>query len=1062
MSPRSRLLAPALVALSVATRELSPQGVTSAALHGRIVQVDGTPIDRAVVTLTLTASGARWQVVTDATGRYFVEHAQVGGPYVIEARALGFKPAGQNGVWLSLGRRYPADFVLEPSVVELPEVTVSASVDQLLNAGRTGPGHFVSEAELAALPNLARDVSVAAALGPLVALRPLGGISIGGQNQGFNNLQVDGGVNADLYLGRTPGGASPSGALPEVLPHAISLETVSEFQVLAAPFDVRLGSFAGGLLNAVTKSGTNAFHGSVFGFLQDGSLTARDAAGNRPDLASWQFGGTLSGPIVRDRVHFFLNADLQQRVVPDVGFLVVADTVSGADLRKAGVSYASALRFQQILRDSFSLDPGSLGPSDGHLPAQDLFGKITMQVGANGHLELSHHYAQGDRRDFIDTGRANNIYALSSVAGRSVSTVHTSRLIWNTLVGGRAQNELILSYEHLLDTCRPNATFPWIQVRVGSATLVAGPNSVCPTTAVNQNALEATENLTIGGGRHVVTLGSHGELLHFHDPLVQVSAGRWLFDSLGALAQRLASHYDRGLGSATRPSGADFRVFALGLYAQDRWAPIPRLAFTAGLRLDVPFLPDPVATNQALVTALGFDTGRLPSGNVSWSPRLGINYDVRGDGTAFLRGGIGLFSGPPPYRWLGNAYRESGDETVVFCNPRDGVPQFDPINQPGICPKGGGRSPRISFFDPGLKLPQNLKLALGIDRRFPSGVVATMDVLYTRSVHQIYVSDANLGAPTGAAVGEGGRPLYGSLEATTGRASPVWRNISLGEVYRVSNRDGDESVSLSTQVRKRFGETLALYAAYAYSRVQDRMSWVNFPARANFSNTPLDGTLDDRSLRPSFFETPHKLSVAATLSLPYRVQLSLLYQGASQPPYSYVIEGDANADGIGGPGSLLNDIVYVPRHLADISIDGNGPAPGFGTAAQQDSVYALLDGFISTEPCLREQRGRIMTRNSCRNGWLGSLNARLTTTVPLARGQRLEITADVLNVPNLINSRWGHYLDVTTGPSVKMLTLKGWDAANARGIYQLALPARGVPDVLASRWRVQIGARYAF
>ncbi|OLD60790.1 MAG: hypothetical protein AUI33_15210 [Ignavibacteria bacterium 13_1_40CM_2_61_4] len=494
-------------------------------------------------------------------------------------------------------------------------------------------------------------------------------------------------------------------------------------------------------------------------------------------------------------------------------------------------------------------------------------------------------------------------------------------------------------------------------------------------------------------------------------------------------------------------------MFGLGLYAQDRWAPTSRLTLTAGLRLDVPFLPDAPATNQAFVTALGFDTGRLPSGNVQWSPRVGVNYDLRGDGAALLRGGIGLFSGPPPYRWLGNAYRETGDETVVFCNRPD-VPPFDPINQPETCPSGSGTSPRISFFDPDLRLPQNLKLALGIDRRFPSGVVATIDFLYTRAVHQLYVSDANLGAPTGAAAGEGGRPLYGTISGTTTATlvtRPAWRDTSFGEkeIYRVSNRGGDHSFSLWAQARKRFGETLALYAAYAYSRALDRMSWVNFPARANFSNTPLDGTLDDRRLRPSFFETPHKLSLSATLNLPYRVQFSLLYLGASQPPYTYVIEGDANADGIGGPGSLLNDIVYVPRNASDITLV---PA----------SDSAQLQAFIEQQRCLREQRGRIMARNSCRNAWLGALNARLATTVPVAGGQRLEIIADIFNVPNLISSRWGRYWDTTTGPSVRMLRLRGWDATNARGIYQLALPARGVPDVVASRWRLQLGARYDF
>jgi hypothetical protein len=870
-------------------------------------------------------------------------------------------------------------------------------------------------------------------------------------------------VNADLYLGRTPGGASPSGALPEVLPHALSLETVSEFQVLAAPFDVRLGNFAGGLLNAVTKSGTNVVHGSAFAFLQEGTLMAKDPAGNRPDFATWQLGGTLSGPIVHDRVHFFLNADLQQRVVPDVGFLVAADSLDSADVRKTGVTYTNAVRFQQILRDSFALQPGSLRAPDGHLPAQDVFAKITMQLGVNGHLELSHHYAHGDRREFIDTGRANRIYALSSVAGRSLSTAHTSRLIWSALAGGRAQNELILSYERLMDSCRPNAAFPLIQVRVGSGTLMAGPNSVCPTTDVRQNVVEITENLTIGAGPHLLTVGAHAELLHFQDPLVQVSAGRWLFGNLDSLAAGLASHYDRGLGSSARPPGAAFGAFGLGLYAQDRWAPTARLTLTAGLRLDVPFLLDAVPTNQGLAAALGFDTGRLPSGNALWSPRLGMNYDLAGDGAAFLRGGIGLFSGPPPYRWLGNAYRESGDETVVFCNPRDSVPPFTPHSQPGQCLRTRGTSPRISFLDPGLKVPQNLKLALGIDRRFPSGVVATVDVLYNRAIHEIYVSDANLGAPTGAAVGEGGRPLYGTISPTL-VTNPAWRDTSFGgkEVYRVSNRDGDNGLSLSGQVRKRFGATLALFAAYAYSRTQDLMSWVNFPARANFSNTPLDGTLDDRRLRPSLFETPHRLALTATLNFPHQVELSFIYLGASQPPYTYVIEGDANADGIGGPGSQSNDIVYVPRGRADITVDGNGSAAGVGTIAQQDSVYVLLDAFIQGQQCLREQRGRIMARNSCRNGWLGSLNARLTTTVARAGDQRLEIVADLFNVPNLISSGWGRYFDSTNGPSVRMLTLRGWDTTNGRGIYEVALPPRGVPDVVASRWRVQLGARYFF
>ena len=1036
-----------LLALSFVA-PLCAQGITSAALQGRVLQTDSSPISGAVVSAILPASGAHWQVVTDAAGRYFFENVRVGGPYVIQASALGFKPQSFDGIVLALGQRHRADFALPPLALELPALTIRVTVDPLVNSGRTGPVHIVSDAELAALPNLARDLNVAAALDPLAVLRPLGGISVGGQNQGYNGLQVDGGLNADPYFGRAPGGAYPSGSFPEVLPHAISLETVSEFQVLSAPFDVRLGNFAAGLLNAVTKSGTNTLHGSGFTFVQDGRLTA-GGPGGRTAFTSSQFGGTLSGPIVRNRVHFFVNADLQQLIVPDPGPL----PLQGG---RTAVSESSAVRFQRILADTFGLQPGTVGPSEGHLPAQDIFGKISVQLGASGHLEISHRYAHGDRRDFVDAGRTFDTTSLSSVAGRSRSTVNTSRLIWSAPLRGRAQNEVIVSYQRLLDTCQPNGPFPFIQVSADGGFLIAGSNSVCPTTAVRQNALEVTENLTISTGAHLVTVGVHGEMLHFRDPLVQVSAGRWFFANLDSLTTGGAYHYDRGLPGPT--PGATFHAAGLGVYAQDRWLPSERLTLTVGLRADIPFLPDAGFTNPSVLSRLSVNTGRLPSGNVLWSPRLGLNYDLTGSGIAFLRGGIGLFSGPPPYRWLGNGYRDGGEEKVVNCNDPD-VPAFrkpfEPASQPLTCPSTRGATPRISFFDPGLKLPQNLKLAFGVDRHFPGGVTVTIDLLYTRAIHQIYVSEANLGAPIAVALGEGGRPMYGTVNAK-GIAKPLFRDTTFAKIFRVSNRRGDHSISGSVQARKRFGTIGTLYAAYALSRARDRMSLINLPTRANFSNTPVDGTLEDRRLAPSFFETPQEIAVSATVELAHRVQLSLLYQGASQPAYTYVIDGDANADRLGGGGSLFNDIVYVPRDRSDITLRmaDSTPAP--------PAEYARLQNFIAQQPCLEKQRGRIMGRNSCRNGWLGSVNARLGTTVALRGGRYLEITADIFNLPNLIEPRWGLYRDVTTGPSVPMLKLVGWDPGNLRGVYQLELPKRGVVEDAASRWRMQLGARYAF
>lgn len=1031
----------ALLALSVLAHPLRAQGVTSAAMQGRVLGSDGSAVSGAVVRVTSMSSGASWQVGTDAAGRYFLEHVAPGGPYTADVRRIGFTPGRREGITLGLGQRLHADFILVPVIRSLDTVVIATRVDPFSNAGRTGPEHIVSEEELRALPNFSRDLSVVAGLAPLAVLRPLGGISVGAQNQGFNSLQVDGGVHADLYLGRSPGGASPSGALPEVLPHSMSIETVGEFQVLAAPFDVRFGNFAGGLLNAVTKSGTNRRQASIFAFVQDGSLAGRNAAGRRSNFTTWQFGGTASGPVVRDRVHFFANADLQERVVPDPGPWLVEP---GAP----GITENDLAEFERIL-GKHGLNGGTR-ISDGRLPAQDLFAKITAQLNARNRLEISQHYAHGRREGFMDAGRTPDSVGLSSVAGLSRSTAQTSRLIWNALLRDRVQSEVILSYERLRDSCTPNETFPLVQVKVGRAGLVAGPNSVCPTTDVDQNALEMTGNLTVGTGSHLLTLGAHAQLLHFRDPLLQVSAGRWDFLSLRDFETGTAVHYDRGLPAPPpRSAGVDFGVMTLGGYAQDRWTPSARVALTLGLRVDLPIMRDSARTNPDLLDR-GIDTGRLPSGALLWSPRLGVTYDWRGDGNTFLRGGVGVFAGPPPWRWLGNAYRDTGDEMLVSCD-RLATPPFTPRNQPTSCVGGGGTSRRVSYFEPGFSFPQNLKAALGIDHRLPFDMVATFDVLYTRAIRQVYIDQANLRPSSSVAEGEGQRPLYGTVAPDGRSLIPNWIHTTalVTEVYRLSNASGDHSVALSAQLRKRFGELIGIHASYTHSRARDRMSLVNFPARANFSNTPLGGTQDHRPLRPSFFDTPHKLAIAASYGRADRTQLTLVYSGASQPPYTFVINGDANGDGIGGSGSLKNDIVYVPLDETDISLVG-------------PTGYDSLHTFIEQTPCLREQRGRIMARGSCRNPWLGTLNGRLTTMLPVTGDRRrLEITADVFNIPNLLSGRWGRQRDITTGPSVTLLTLDSLEVGKERGRYALRLPPDGVVDQ-ASRWRIQIGARYHF
>lgn len=1022
---------------------LGAQGTTSAAMHGTVTTETGSAIHGAIVRVINESNGRRWQVSTRSSGRFFFEDLAVGGPYRIDVRALGFAPEMRSHIRLSLGERIEAHFTLKPAAVALLPVTVTANRDATLNSGRIGPAEIVSRSQITKTPNWGRGFLTLTALSPQTIISPssgtapTGGITIAGQNRLLNGFSVDGGANQDLYTGGLPG--------RETLPQPISLESIEEIQVLPAPFDIRYGGFAGGLVNAVTRSGENVVHGSLFGFIQNSALAGTGVSGRLADFKTWQYGGSVSGPITRDRAHYFVSLDMQQRAVPDPGPLLTAATVPDP----GQVAYADAVRFQTILRDTFNLEPGTLGAVSGRQPVSDIFGKIDVQLGTNSHVEISQHYARGELEGF--PGRRAGLYVLSNTGQTTLSTASSSTFIWSRVFAQSWSSEFIVSYLRLNDQCRPAADYPAITAVTAGGELWGGSQASCPTRSLVQNVRGLTENVTVGIGGHTVTLGMHGESLRFSNALGGGGTrGAWTFLSLDDFAARRASRYSRTLPGSAPTARSDVDAGQMSAYAQDRWTPTTRFAVTLGLRLDRHFLRNPVVTNETLKTAFGVDTGRLPGGSAIFSPRLGISYDLHGDGRGYLRGGVGVFAGRVPYVWLANAYRDNGAQELFLVCTGARVPVFDPVNQPSACTSGPGPTTRLSYFDPGLKLPQSLKFALGVDHPLVGGMVGTVDVLYNRSLHELYLTDANLVGPIGVARGEGNRTLYGTI-SSAGVSSPARLTPALGQIARISNKSVDNTLAISAQLRKRFGETLETNAFYAFTRARDQMSLVNFGTRQNLEQTPLDGTLENRALRPSYFEVPHRVQLSATTQLSYGVGLSLLYTGISGTSYTYVITGDANADGI--PTTMLtHDIVYIPMDSADITLT---------TPAR----WAELNSVIEAEPCLRRHRGRILARNSCRNPWFGTLNARLSKELPTAGGQFIELTANVYNALNLLNRRWGLYRVTTPTPAWPMMRLRGYDTTLQRGIYDLTLPSlRNVQDLEGrwSRWLAELGVRYTF
>jgi outer membrane receptor protein involved in Fe transport len=1051
-----RLAVPLLLFM---TTPAAAQGLTTGALSGTVRGPDSLGIAEALVTVTSTADGERWRAATRSDGRYVFEYLSVGGPYAVEVRAIGFSPAKRSGITLSLGERHQADFALAPATVQLAELMVTAPTDQRLNAGRTGPAQTISGATATRLPLTHQDISRLVLLLPQAVLTRDSGVSIAGQSDRLNGFQIDGATNTDMGGITGLSGVGTPGASVGV--RTLSPEAIRELQILIAPFDVRYGTFAGGLVNVVTRSGSNRWEGSFASSFENQSLTGKDSSGRRAMTSSTkELALNMAGPIIRDRAAFLLDAGIQRFLgppEPSIG----ADTTAGADSVGIGIRRESAERFQDILRNTYGVDPGSIEKGALRDRTGNFLAKLSLWPALNQRIEISHNYAHGNVRDPGFTASNAPIgYSLSSLSAGRPSTINATRLSWAT-GGDRVSNELIAARLGSSEKCTPAVPYPEVEVTVSAdpdpSVLAAGAFTSCAGRFASQTVWELTDNASWSVGSHHLTLGTHDELIDLDGSRrARIAAGRWLFDSLDSLEQGLARRYLRDAPGPSRPAGsvAAFGVRQLGLYAQDQWTPVAGLTVTAGLRFDVPFLPTVPARDPALRSSpLGVNTAVTPSGNLLWSPRVGFNYDVGRRGTAFVRGGVGLFSGRPIYLYFSNIFETNGSNLLrIDCIGAEDVPAFtvEPALQPTTCLASPPMILEVNFFDQAFRFPRNLRLSLGTDVALPGGVMGTVDLLYIRGVNQLDVIDVNLEPPTATAAGEGGRLLYGSFNPETGVLEPRRRDPAYNVIAEMRNSSGDRAFSATAQLQKRLGAGSELSLAYTYTDARDRMSADCFTVNCNLDFTPLDGTLNDRRLATSNFEARHKITFGATANLPLRFRLGLFYNGYSGPPYTYMVAGDANGDGLGLFAG--NDPVYLPRTAADITLD-------------DPAEWPALDSIIRGQPCLEAQRGHIMRRNSCRGQWLTVVNARVSKLLGLGGGQSVELTADLFNALNFFDRDWGVRRTVAINQDQGqplLLSLSGYDQINGRGTYLFRPPDRRLRDDEGTRWRMRLGVRYGF
>ena len=1016
-----------IAVLSFSAQLAGAQGVTTGGLTGNVTDENGQPVEGAQIQLRNVQTGYNVGTVTRATGQYTIQGVLPNPNYEILVRRIGYAPSRRQGLTISLGQIRREDFRLTREATTLTAVDVVATADAVINASKTGASTTISDSALTRLPTLNRNFSDFVSLVPQVATTT-GYLSGGGVNLRQNAIQIDGAQSGDLFgIGTTgqPGASANAKSIP--------LDAVKEYQVLLSPFDVRQGSFGGLLINAITKSGTNEFHGGGFYYTRNQSLTRE-----QPYLADYkqsQYGGNLGGPILKDRLFFFVSGEFQQRRLPATGPFIGSPD--------APVAQSSVDQLNQILSSKYNFSEGGTGEQvQRDNPLRNIFGRIDAYLPFSTRLVLRHNYAFADNITFGRSAAtsATPSFALTSNSYKFTSETNSSVAEFITNLSNGIYNELLINNSTTNDFRTVPTRFPQLTVRgvprsdgkTGSVNLVAGTDGPSQGNSLDQRTVEITDNFTIPVGSHSITIGTKNVFYSAVNLFASNAYGVWEFNSLDSLNNGLASRYDIAVPAPTDPNNGLARIKARNnsFYLQDAWAVTPRLTVTGGVRWDKPTFKNFPPLNETVLNEYGRATNVLPQ-NAQISPRLGFNWDVTGDQQNQLRGGIGSFTGPPPFVYLSNAFGNSGlsgfttlrCDGVVTATSSRAVPAFNQANitnppaacapttvagvtRPGLT---GALGARINTIDPDFKFPQYLKASIGFDHRFSTGllegVTGTVEGLYTRSQQNVFYQNLALVGPQ--STDSRGRVIYGNFTATG--ATPVTKG-SRTEVLDATNSSGDYTWSTTFQLHKSFTTNYEGSIAYTYQQARDVTSTTSSTANSNYRyQRSTSGRLDDMSVSRSKYDQPHRIVATGTYRFPTLTDVSFIYTGGSGAPIDFVYgtsggtTGDANADG-----QTQNDLMYVPNNATDpneILFTGYN-----GTPAQQAAATAqarAFENFITNTDCLNSQRGRIMERNSCRNPWINQIDLSFAQSLRALRYQNLQVRLDIINFGNLLNKNWG-------------------------------------------------------
>lgn len=1065
--PRRLLI---LTTLLAAPHLLSGQGVTTSSMSGLVTASDGPPPASAMIVAEHLPSGTQYRAVTRGGGAYSIPNMRIGGPYRVTTTSIGFAPKVEENVFLSLGQTFRLDFTMVRQAVRLEELAVLAGRDEVLNAGRSGAATFVDPLKVTLLPSIKRSTRDLTRLDP----RSDGNFSFAGRNWLYNNVSLDGSYFNNPYGLDDPAPGGQSNAEP------VPYDAVEQVQVSIAPFDVREGGFTGANINTVTKSGTNTFRASLYSFYRNDNLEGNSVRKQKivanPTLKYLQSGFAFSGPIKRNTLFFYVNAELERTDDPGSNFIASTGGASGLGISRVQASVMDAIRARLI--DQYDYDPG---PYQGYIHETDnnkVLAKLDWNINASNNLTFRYNYLDAKRdqgpHPFVlsvnNTGRGPNSSSLPFYkSGYAINNKLNSFALELNSRSTSFANRFFASYNRFRDFRTPfSEDFPTVEIGEGGVTYTtAGSEPFSINNVLDQDVYQLTNNFTVFRGKHAITLGANFEQFKFFNSFNIFRNGVFFlpqFIPVGSTFSSLDEFFSatapgpnqkdlRGMIGSGPYKGENISVGQFSLYAQDEVPVSARLNLTFGVRADMPmYFTDPVdnAYSRGL-TALDedrqpevVDQSKLPGTKVLLSPRIGFNWNAAGARRTQIRGGTGIFTGRVPFVWVGNVISNPGANPALFPTG----PQVPTHPNTTLA-----QSFDVNAMDPNFKFPQSWTTDLAIDQQLGS-MLGTLEVIYGKDLNSVFMRNANLRAPVRTL--PDGRPYFG------GAGNNELNNLGGGSIFVIDNKNQGHSLNVTAQLRKEFGSALNTTLAYSFTDAKNNLKSTEI-ASVLWQNQPVQGDPNNPELSWSEFGQRHRIIGTATWahswSDRFKTSIGMFlevgqgnrFSGAGGNRYSFIYAGDVNGDGQGG-----NDLIYIPTGPSDIILVATPTA----TVAQQS---AALEAFINQDKYLSSHRGRIAERFGEINPWYSNLDLRVLQDLAFGSGARrhtFQLSVDVLNFANLLNSSWG-VRKVANPAATSPLQFVGFNGAGAPTFNFTGPSSTFIDDPgLLSRWRMQVGLRY--